>query len=92
MHIAGSEIAFQDQLPSVRDELVKIVSTMVERINAIPRADTQINPSDKTHLWYISADDEIVKNAEYTIKTIVDENLQATAKCINVYDEFLFLL
>jgi hypothetical protein len=65
---------------------------MVERINAIPRADTQINPSDKTHLWYISADDEIVKNAEHSIKTIVDENLQATAKCINVYDEFLFLL
>jgi hypothetical protein len=92
MHIAGNEISFQDQLPSVRDELVKIVSTMVERINAIPRADTQINPSDKTHLWYISADDEIVKNAEHTIKTIVDENLQATAKCINVYDEFLFLL
>jgi len=65
---------------------------MVEKINQIPRADTQIANNDKTHLWYISADDEIVKNAEATIKTIVDENLQATAKCINIYDEFLFLL
>jgi len=65
---------------------------MVEKINAIPRADTQIANNDKTHLWYISADDEIIKNAESIIKNIVDENLQATAKCINVYDEFLFLL
>lgn len=88
----GTEIGFQDQLPNVRDELVKIVSTMVEKINAIPRADTQIANNDKTHLWYISTEDEIVKNAEHIIKQIVDENLQATAKCINVYDEFLFLL
>lgn len=92
LQINGNEIQFQDMLPNVRDELVKIVSTMVEKINAIPRADTQIQNSDKTHLWYISADDEIIKNAETIIKNIVDENLQATAKCINVYDEFLFLL
>lgn len=92
LQISGNEIALFDPLPTVRDELVKIVGSMIDRINQIPRADTQINPSDKTHLWYISADDEIVKNAEQTIKTIVDENLQATAKCVNVYDEFLFLL
>ena len=79
-------------LPNVRDELVKIVSTMVEKINAIPRADTQIANNDKTHLWYISADDEIVKNAESIIKSIVDENLQATSKCVEVYKDFLFLL
>lgn len=76
----------------MRDELVKVVSTIVEKINGIPRADTQIANNDKTHLWPISADDEIVKSAENVIKHIVDENLQATAKCINVYDEFLFLL
>lgn len=64
-----------EPLPTVREELVKIVGSMIDRINQIPRADTQINPSDKTHLWYISADDEIVKNAEHTIKTIIDENL-----------------
>jgi hypothetical protein len=43
-------------------------------------------------LWYISSADEIILKAELIIKNIVDENLQATAKCINVYDEFLFLL
>lgn len=92
LQVNSTEINFVDQLTTVREELVKIVSQMVEKINQIPRADTQIANNDKTHLWYISADDEIVKNAEATIKTIVDENLQATAKCINIYDEFLFLL
>jgi hypothetical protein len=87
-----NEITFQDQLPQVRDELVKIVATMVEKINQIPRADTQIANNDKAHLWYISTEDDIVKKAEETIKAIVDQNLHATAKCINVYDEFLFLL
>jgi len=92
LQISDKEITFQDSLQTVRDDLVRIVSQMVEKINAIPRADTQIANNDKTHLWYISADDEIINNAESTIKSIVDENLQATAKCINVYDEFLFLL
>lgn len=88
----GNEITFQDSLTQVRDELVKIVATMVEKINQIPRADTQIANNDKAHLWYISIEDDIVRKAEDAIKAIVDQNLQATAKCINIYDEFLFLL
>jgi hypothetical protein len=92
LQIRDNEITLVDPLPTVREDLVKIVSSMIDKITQIPRADTQINPSDKTHLWYISPDDEMIKNAEHTIKQIIDENLQATAKCVNVYDEFLFLL
>lgn len=66
---------------------------MVDKINAISRADTLIgNNPDKQYLWYISTDDEIVKNAEHIIKDIVDENLQETFKCIDVYSEFKDLL
>ncbi len=61
--VTNSEIAFQDSLVTVRDDLVKIVLTMVEKINAIPRADTQIANTDKAHLWYILVDDEIIRNA-----------------------------
>lgn len=90
--VTNSEIAFQDSLVTVRDDLVKIVLTMVEKINAIPRADTQIANTDKAHLWYILVDDEIIRNAQAEIKAIIDENLEATARCVNIYDEFLFLL
>lgn len=86
------EVTFENKLTDVREHLVKIVSTMVEKINAIPRADTMISNAEKSQLWFIQLDDEIIKNAEAEVKQIVDENLQATAKCINIYDEFLFLL
>ena len=65
---------------------------MVEKINAIPRADTMISNAEKSQLWFISLKDEIIEKAEDEVKRIVDENLQATAQCINIYDEFLFLL
>ena len=65
---------------------------MVERINSIPRADTQIANSEKTHLWDIKLEDEIVINAKEEVQQILLENLQVTNKAINVYDEYKFLL
>jgi hypothetical protein len=62
------EISFSDSLVTVRDELVKIVPTMVEKINAIPRADTMISNAEKSQLWFISLKDEIIEKAEFEIK------------------------
>ena len=47
---------------------MNIVETMVERINSIPRADTQIANSEKTHLWDIKLEDEIVINAKEEVQ------------------------
>jgi hypothetical protein len=88
----GGQIQFVDSLELVKDTLVGIVTAMVDKINAIPRADTQIQPNEKTHLWLISNEDSIVFEAKEIINHIVTQNLNATAKCINVYDEFLFLI
>lgn len=51
------KIAFADDLQAVCEELVSIVAKMVEKINHIPRADTQIANTDKSHLWDIQEDD-----------------------------------
>lgn len=59
----------------MKDELVKVVMTMVKAIDNIPRADTQIANSDKTHLWEIRQDDEIVVNAKQEITQILLDNL-----------------
>lgn len=48
---------------------------MVEKINAIPRADTMISNAEKSQLWLISLKDEIIENAEAEVRQIVDENL-----------------
>ena len=76
----------------MKDELVKVVMTMVKAIDNIPRADTQIANSDKTHLWEIRQDDEIVVNAKQEITQILLDNLQIAAKAVNIYDEYLFLM
>ena len=65
---------------------------MVERINQIPRADTQIANSEKMHLWDIKTNDELVINAEEEIKAILLDNLKVTDKAKNVFEEFRFLL
>ena len=67
IEVQGTEIGFQKQLKEVREDLVKVVTQMVKAIDNIPRADTQIANSDKTHLWEIRQDDEIVVNAKTEI-------------------------
>jgi hypothetical protein len=75
LQLKQPEITFQDELVTVREELVKIVSTMVDKINAIPRADTMISNAEKSQLWFISLKDEIIEKAEEEINEIVDKNL-----------------
>lgn len=48
---------------------------MVKAIDNIPRADTQITNPEKTHLWEIEKDDEIVIQAKDEINKILKENL-----------------
>jgi hypothetical protein len=65
---SSREIRFEKDLTDVRNRLVEIVDTMVERINNIPRADTQIANSAKTKLWDIERDDVIVIRAKDEIR------------------------
>lgn len=72
------EIRFEKDLSEVLKKLVEIVDTMVDRINSIPRADTQIANSSKTHLWDIEKKDVIVIKAKDEIKKIIQENIDVT--------------
>ena len=92
LEVRGQEIAFSKPLSEVKDDLVEIVTRMVKAIDNIPRADTQIANSDKTHLWEIRQDDEIVVNAKTEISQILLENLQVAGKAVSVYAEYLFIL
>ena len=48
---------------------------MIEKINNIPRADTQIANSLKTHLWDFDKRDVVVIDAKKEITRILDENI-----------------
>ena len=72
LEIAGKdsqrEIRFEKDLGDLRNQLVSIIDTMVDRINSIPRADTQIANSSKTHLWDFERKDIVVLKAKEEIK------------------------
>lgn len=44
------------------------------------------------HLWDVSNEDELVKNAKAEIMSILEHNLNAAEMALRVYDEYLFLL
>ena len=85
-------IGFADDLDHVKTQLKSIVRRMISKVNRIPLADTQIANTDKSQLWDIQEEDQMIINAENEIEQILDENLNATKQCVDVYDEFLFLL
>ena len=55
---------------------------MVERINNIPRADTQIANSSTTKLWEFSSKDIVIEKAKVEISSILNDNITVTSKAI----------
>jgi hypothetical protein len=52
----------------VLQDLVKIVTTIVEKVNSIPRPDYEFRSIEQSSLWDIEAQDELVQNAMTEIK------------------------
>jgi hypothetical protein len=88
----ANKIVFANELEDVQKELVKLVDTIVDRINNIPRADNQIANSDKTRLWDINKNDDVVREAKQEITDILFENLKVAKEAVGVYDEYRSLL
>jgi hypothetical protein len=84
-------IHFDVDVMTVLQDLVKIVTLMIEKVNSIPRPDLGFRNPEQTSLWDIVPEDELVQNAMTEIKDILMEHLGVTQRVANVYDEFLFL-
>jgi hypothetical protein len=84
-------IQFDVDVLVVLQDLVKIVTLMIEKVNSIPRPDLGFRNPEQTSLWDIVPDDELVQNAMAEVKDILGEHLGVTQRVVNVYDEFLFL-
>lgn len=44
------------------------------------------------HLWEVSTEDELVKNAKTEIMEILEQNLDTAELALRIYDDFLFIL
>ena len=76
----------------VLQDLVRIVTQIVEKINSIPRPDLGFRKSEYETLWDIEPNDELVQNAMIEIKQILMEHLAVTQNVVNVYDEYEFII
>jgi len=68
------------------------VDQIVKQSQNLPRPETTIAKSDKTHLWDVQIEDEIVIKAKEKISETLKDNLEVVSLAVNVYDEFMFIL
>ena len=61
--IEGQRITFPDQLNVVKRDLEKIVELIVTQSQNLPRPENTIARSDKMHLWDVSIEDDLVRDA-----------------------------
>jgi dynein heavy chain len=90
--VDNQNIAFQDRLHDVKKELVKIVEQIVAQSQNLPRPENTIARSEKMHLWDVPLNDDIVLSAVKEIEDILEGNLNAAEKALNVYDDYIFIL
>ena len=86
------DIAFAEPLHAVRANLVKVVESIVQQSQNLPRPENTIARSEKMHLWEVSTDDCIVKEAVHEIEEILDGNLSTAELTLGVYDKYRYLL
>jgi hypothetical protein len=91
MHQDG-RIIFGDSLEQVGQQLEKVVEEIVQQSQNLPRPENTIARSDKMHLWDVSNEDELVKNAKGEIMEILEHNLNTAEMALRIYDDYLFLL
>ena len=61
LHAEDKHIHFQDDLnEQIKKNLLKIIDDIVQATHNFQRAENQIARSDKTQLWDIPSDDEVI--------------------------------
>jgi len=52
--------------------LEKIIENIVQQSQSLPRPENTIQRSDKMHLWDVTNEDELVKNAKAEVMEILE--------------------
>jgi len=64
----------------------------VAQSQGLPRPENTIARSDKMHLWEVSTEDELVKQAKSEIMEILEHNLDTAEMALRIYDDYTFIL
>lgn len=85
-------LLFQNNLQNVRQELLKLIDNIVDVSRGFVRAENNIARSERTVLWPVSLEDEVIQNAFKDIENTINENMEAINHVPEVFEKFIFLL
>jgi len=85
-------VTFANPLVEIRQELLKIIENIVSVSDKFSRAEINIARSEKTHLWQMTLEDELVQNVFTEVDEIINNNLSVISKVTEVFDKYIFLL
>ena len=88
----NNTIIFTDPLHHVSKELLKIIDDCVKQSQEMPRSENSFARSEKTKLWEVPLEDEVVKQAISKVEKVIEENLNVVEKVLNIYDSYVYLL
>ena len=92
MTSVDNKVIFSDDTKTVRKELIRVVKSLAEKSEKIPRPDSGVEGEQDPYLWSVPRDDEIIENAVSEIKPIVKKNLEVAGKSLEFYDKYLHVL
>mmetsp|Transcript_23930 Transcript_23930/g.20947 ORF Transcript_23930/g.20947 Transcript_23930/m.20947 type:complete len:356 (+) Transcript_23930:114-1181(+) len=85
-------VIFGDSLSYIRSELLKIIDNIVDVSRKFQRAENSIARSEKTDLWPVSLEDEVIQNCFKDIENIIQHNIDAISHVTEIFDKYIFLL
>ena len=85
-------IVFSESLDTIKSELLKVIENFISVSHSFPRAELNIARSDKTQLWPVTLEDELVQSRFKEIEAIIQNNLNAVANVVNIFEKYNFLL
>jgi len=85
-------VTFANPLLEIRQELLKIIENIVNVSDKFSRAEINIARSEKTHLWPMTLEDELVQDVFKEVDEIINNNIVVISKVTEVFEKYIFLL
>ena len=91
MDFQDNEVVFANSLSDIRQELLRIIENIVTVSEKFSRAEINIARSEKTYLWPMTLEDELVQDVFKEVDEIINDNINVISKVTDVFQNYIFL-
>ena len=87
-----NQIVFLTELSKIKSDLLKIIENITSVSQHPSRAESKMSRSEKSKLWEITHEDEVVQDITREVDSILDENLTEIAKVEQILNKYAYIL